>query len=72
MKRQRWKKRFVRLGFILATGFLLLNVLAYRHAYAMMHFTSGQSRTGLPESLSRGQKIGVLLWGINLPRPHTV
>jgi pimeloyl-ACP methyl ester carboxylesterase len=56
---------------VVAAGFIILNVLAYRHAYTMMHFEAGKPRTGLPESLSIGQKIGVLLWGVNLPRPHT-
>ncbi len=71
LKRQQWKKRFVRLCIVFAAGFVLLNVLAYRHAYAMMHFTSGQPRTGLPETLGFAKKIGVLLWGVNIPRPHT-
>ena len=60
-----------RLLMVVAAGFVLLNLLVYRHAYAMTHFETGQPRTGLPESLSIGQKIGVLLWGVNLPRPHT-
>jgi pimeloyl-ACP methyl ester carboxylesterase len=48
-----------------------LNILACRHAYAMMHFETGKPRTGLPETLSLSQKIGVLLLGVSIPRPHT-
>ena len=48
-----------------------LNVLAYRHAYAMMHFTSGTPRTGLPEQLGVEQKIRVLFSGVQIPRPQS-
>jgi pimeloyl-ACP methyl ester carboxylesterase len=71
LKRQKWKRWLVRLFKVVAAGFILLNLLAYRHAWAMMHFEAGKPRTGLPETLSIAQKIGVLLWGVNLPRPHT-
>jgi len=37
----------------------------------MTHFESGKPRTGLAETLSFGQKLKVILWGINVPRPHT-
>ena len=57
---------------ILILGGVALNVLAYRHAYAMMHFTTGNPRTHEPEKLSVGQKVKVLLWGVNIPRPETM
>ena len=50
-------------------GFTLLNVLAYNHAHAMMYFTSGGTRTEKPEKLTLGQRIKVLLTGVNVPRP---
>jgi len=52
-------------------GFVALNALAYRHAYAMLHFTSGSTRTDKPEHLSLGQKIKVLFLGVELPRPRS-
>lgn len=70
LKRRRWKRWLIRLGIVVAIGFAALNILAYRHAYTMMHFEVGKPRTGLPESLSVGQKIGVLIWGVNIPRPR--
>ncbi len=49
----------------------LFNILAYRQAYSMMHFTRGGYRTGEPAELSFGAKIEVLFNGVNIPRPHT-
>lgn len=47
-----------------------MNVLAYRHAHAMMHFTSRSARTADPEKLSLNRKLRVLLSGVNIPRPQ--
>ncbi len=52
-----------------AAGFVGLNVLAYNHASAMMHFTTGGDRTTKPEALSFFQKVKVLVVGVNIPRP---
>lgn len=54
---------------ILAAAFLLFNVVAYNHAYAMTHFQNGGARTGNPETLSVSQKMHALLWGVSIPRP---
>ncbi len=54
---------------LLLVGFVLLNVMAYRHAYAMLHFTDSVTRTQKPESLSVAHKARVLFTGINIPRP---
>ena len=52
-------------------GFVVLNLMAYNHAHAMMYFTTGGSRTSKPEKLSWGQKARVLLMGVNVPRPQS-
>ncbi|MEI8064548.1 MAG: alpha/beta fold hydrolase [Verrucomicrobiota bacterium] len=66
------KIKFIRWLFvIMMLGGVVLNILAYRHAYAMMHFTAGNPRTNEPEKLSVGQRIKALLWGVNIPRPET-
>lgn len=52
-------------------GFALLNVLAYNHAHAMMHFTFGGTRTEKPEQLPFVRKLKVLLLGVNVPRPSS-
>jgi uncharacterized protein len=57
------------LAFLLLAGFAALNVLAYRHAHAMMHYTPGGARTDTPEVLSPFSKLRVLLSGVNFPRP---
>jgi pimeloyl-ACP methyl ester carboxylesterase len=70
-KPQRWKRRLLGLCVALTGGFILLNVVAYRNAYAMIHYETGKPRTSPPEILSLGQKVKVLLSGVNIPRPHS-
>lgn len=53
----------------LSLGFFLVNLAAYKHARAMLHFSSHGQRTGPPESLSWLQKVKVLLAGVNVPKP---
>src|SRR5262245_48807314 len=45
-------------------------MLAYRHAYAMTHFSTGTARTREPENLTTFQKFSVLLCGVSIPRPQ--
>jgi len=66
-RRRRW---YVAAALLLG-GIAGLNLLAYRHAYAMMHFTQGTVRTGQPETLTVGEKIKVLFCGTTIPRPRT-
>jgi len=56
---------------MLGAAFVTLNVLAYNHAYAMMHFTSQGGRTCGPERLAGLAKLKVLIAGVNIPRPET-
>ncbi len=65
-KAKRWFAIAVALA---AIGFAGLNVLAYRHARAMMHFTTGGRRTCKPEELTVWHKARVLAAGVNVPRP---
>src|SRR4051794_40459092 len=57
-------------GLVLLTGFLLLNLLAYRHAGAMLHYSSEADRTPTPRALSNWQKAKVLVCGVTVPRPE--
>lgn len=57
----------ITLAVILAIVFF--NFLAYKHAYAMLHFTKQGQRTNRPEALSLWQKISILLTGVNIPKP---
>jgi alpha-beta hydrolase superfamily lysophospholipase len=54
---------------LLLLAFGLLNILAYRHAYAMTHYVPGGDKTGKPESLSGLERLQVLLTGVTVPRP---
>lgn len=56
-------------GFAFAIGFAAVNLLAYRHAYAMLHFAEGGTRTAKPQALTAGQKVPTLLTGVRVPRP---
>src|SRR5687768_7334466 len=52
----------------LIVGFLLLNFIAYRHAYKFTHFsTSAQTKT--KEKLKTSDKVRLLFTGVNNPRP---
>jgi uncharacterized protein len=63
--------RWIALVVSVASAVTGMNVLAYRHAYAMTHFTPGTFRTGEPETLTLGQRIKVLLCGIRISRPRS-
>ncbi len=50
-------------------GIICVNALAFMHAKAMTQFTESSSRTSSPEELDFVSKVGVLLRGVNIPRP---
>jgi hypothetical protein len=54
-----------------AVIFAALNFIAYHQAYAMTHFVAAGPATEKPEKLSFGQKLNILFFGIDLPRPRT-
>jgi alpha-beta hydrolase superfamily lysophospholipase len=62
-----------RAGWLLA-GLLgaavLVNVVAYAHAWSMLHFVPGGPRTAPPERLAWYQKAHVILVGVRVPRPR--
>ncbi len=50
----------------------VVNLLAYRHAHAMLHFAQAGERTRPPEALSRWQKLKILLNGVTIPKPQNL
>lgn len=59
-----------RLLYIILFGFLLINVVAFNHAYHFSHFdTDAQAKTVKPEDLSLPAKLKVLFTGISNPKP---
>lgn len=63
------RKAIVASACLLGVAFAALNVLAYNHAYAMMHFTAQGARTREPERLAGLAKFKVLLTGVSIPQP---
>lgn len=63
---------------ILASGFIVLNVISFFHAYRFTHFFEEGARTRPPERLSRARKLAVLLTGVTVPKvrnqktPHDI
>lgn len=55
---------------MLIPGFLLLNVVAFNHAWRFTHFSDpAKTRTADPESLGFWDKLATLIIGIDNPRP---
>jgi uncharacterized protein len=53
-----------------AIGFILMNVVAFFHAYKFTHFAKAEKiKTKSPGKLSTGEKISTLIFGVNNPRP---
>ena len=68
--RRKLTKWFGISSLLLIVAFAGLNGLAYRQAYAMLHYGTAGERTHNPEALSLWQKARVLVRGVNVPRPH--
>ncbi len=67
-KRKKYLKRFL---YTLLFIFLLMNFVAYFHAYKFTHFsTEAAPKTNNPEKLSTGGKLSALFFGVNNPRPE--
>ncbi|QHV95808.1 alpha/beta hydrolase [Spirosoma endbachense] len=67
MNRQKSKRRTL---WALAFGFILVNIVAFFHAYKFTHFADTEGKiTESPDKLSVIDKIEPLLFGINNPRP---
>jgi pimeloyl-ACP methyl ester carboxylesterase len=67
-------QRFRKLLVLAGVGVLLLNAVAFFHAWRFTHFiTEPGARTSNPEKLTSFQKFGVLLTGLKNPKPsnHT-
>ncbi|RYU82110.1 alpha/beta hydrolase [Hymenobacter persicinus] len=59
-----------RIGLILLGLFLLLNIVAFNHAWHFTHFRGEAGpRTSSPEKLSVAAKLGLLLTGVANPKP---
>lgn len=64
------RRLLLRVMIVVAVIFAGANVLAYRHAHAMMNYVSTGIRTTRPEGLSFSTKAKLLFKGVNVPRPE--
>ncbi len=64
------KKILKKIGWGLFIGFILLNIIAYFHAYKFTHFGDNNLiRTRDPKELTLMRRLKSLVFGINNPRP---
>lgn len=65
------RKRFLRLMTWFSVGlFLMMNLVAFTHAYRLTHFQQGgTTRTKDPAALNMIEKMSVVVTGIDNPRP---
>jgi uncharacterized protein len=67
------KKVIKRIGWILLTVFILMNFIAYVHAYKFTHFSGSViNKTKDPKNLSTTEKLKTLFLGIDNPRPVNI
>jgi alpha-beta hydrolase superfamily lysophospholipase len=67
------KKIFKRLAWSLVIVFILMNIVAYFHAYKFTHFADRDiKKTAAAKKLSTAAKIKTLLFGVNNPRPENI
>ena len=68
MTKKKWIKQSL---WIFTIIFILMNVIAFFHSYKFTHFINIQTeKTVSPESLTAGEKIKTLIFGISNPRPE--
>ncbi len=64
-RKENWK----RLSVSLLTLFVIINAVAFFHAYKFTHFANNVIKTEKPENLSATDKLKTLVFGVNNPRP---
>ena len=67
-KFKKTRRRVIR---VLALIFIIMNIIAWFHSYKFTHFSNNLSTKIKPEKLTVTQKAGIILFGINNPRPVT-
>jgi hypothetical protein len=70
MQRNTKRKLLKRSIWTLVIIFLLMNVVAFFHAYKFTHFSQNKTvRTKDPAKLTAGEKLTTLIFGVSNPRP---
>ena len=63
------KFKFKNIKWLLLIGFIISNVIFYNHAYKFTHFTEGNGKRIKPENLTTAERIKVLFFGVDNPKP---
>jgi len=63
------KRILIKALIVVLALFLVLNVVAYRHAWRMTHFVPAGRRTGSPGELSLVGKVKTPILGVEIPKP---
>ncbi|MDT8364234.1 MAG: alpha/beta fold hydrolase [Nitrosomonas sp.] len=56
---------------VMVGGLILLNMLAYQHAYAFLHFLASDTISEKPDTTSIGGKLALLAQGLTIARPQS-
>jgi len=67
-----WMRKHQKLTALFFFGglFVLLNIMAFMHAYKMLHFVGKGVKTKAAFALSPLEKVGVIFTGIKVPKPE--
>ncbi|MFT3679021.1 MAG: alpha/beta fold hydrolase [Ferruginibacter sp.] len=64
-------KLLKRIAWILLSGFIIMNIVAFFHAYKFTHYADNNiKKTATPGKLTTAEKLKTLLFGVNNPRPE--
>lgn len=70
MKKAKIKKSIIRVSLLF---FILMNLIAFIHAYKFTHFVDDNSeKTKSPDKLTTIDKVKTLIFGVNNPKPKNV
>lgn len=65
------RKKILKWLFIsFAVVFTVVNVVAFFHAWKFSHFNADLHKRIIADSLTEGQKVNMLLFGVDIPRPY--
>ena len=67
LKKKKLRKRLL---VVLIAAFIVMNTVAFFHAYKFTHFSQDVIKTKTPEKLSTADKLKTLFLGVNNPRPE--
>lgn len=67
---RRFQKIVLRLLVVLIVIFCIINIIAFLHAYRFTHFDKSAYKTSDSGRMSISQKVKIIIFGVNNPRPQ--